>query len=462
MWWIKMTRTKNYSLTDEHRAHLKPWAERWIANAMSTKAMDDADRSAMRVAVRGLYEAAGLTPPPDHRIVFVPSPLVLRFAGGFAAWVWHTRKYGADATALATKRATDRAITDAAYDATDRATYQATAQATYQATDDATYQATDQSTAQATDDATDEAIAQAIAQATARATDRATADATDEAAADAAYRAIDDATDQATYQATAQVTADATSRATDQATYQATGATDDDCWYYGVGNMSRVARCFGDPVPMMHCAKLAYRMWSGGNQWSGWVAFLSFFRHVARLPIDYSKWQHYEAAAIHGGPRIMHAEFCIISDRPEVLTVDGENRPHNDSGPFCRWRDGFSLYALHGVRVPRWLVETRAEDIDPKRVLSIDNAEVRAAFIRKVGIERVLSHLPHAVLDTQGDYSLIEIFMSGYTPDRWRYLKMRNPSVGVWHLEGVAPDVATVAQAINFRAGREWKPIVLT
>ncbi len=49
-----------YSLTEEHRAQLKPWAYRWIANAMSTRPMDDADRAVMRIAVRGLYESARL------------------------------------------------------------------------------------------------------------------------------------------------------------------------------------------------------------------------------------------------------------------------------------------------------------------------------------------------------------------------------------------------------------------
>ena len=40
---------KLYQLTDKHRAELKPWAEKWIANAMSTKPMDDEDKMAMKI-----------------------------------------------------------------------------------------------------------------------------------------------------------------------------------------------------------------------------------------------------------------------------------------------------------------------------------------------------------------------------------------------------------------------------
>ena len=71
-----------YTLTDEHRAMLPAWRDKWIANAMSTEAMTERDREVCREAVLGLYAAAKL-PPPKH-IVFVPSPFVLAFAGGFA------------------------------------------------------------------------------------------------------------------------------------------------------------------------------------------------------------------------------------------------------------------------------------------------------------------------------------------------------------------------------------------
>src|SRR5690606_33863582 len=90
---------KKYELTPEHRARLPEWRDRWIRTIMSTDAMTEEDRERCRVAVRGLYEAPNL-PPPKH-IVFVPSPFVLAFAGGFSAAIWHLSRTGrvpADAT----------------------------------------------------------------------------------------------------------------------------------------------------------------------------------------------------------------------------------------------------------------------------------------------------------------------------------------------------------------------------
>lgn len=34
-----------YKLTEEHKKQLKPWADKWLANAMSTKPMDEEARN---------------------------------------------------------------------------------------------------------------------------------------------------------------------------------------------------------------------------------------------------------------------------------------------------------------------------------------------------------------------------------------------------------------------------------
>src|SRR3990167_1400314 len=175
---------KKYELTDEHRSHLNSWRDKWIANAFSTKPMDDEERQICIEAVKGMYRAAKLDPPPDQRIVFVPSPFVLRFAGGFAAAIWYLRNRAAtrNATRAATEDATGDATRAATEDATGDATWDAAGAATRAATkavtEDATWAATRNATRAATEAATEAVTGDAAGNATKAATWAATEDAT--------------------------------------------------------------------------------------------------------------------------------------------------------------------------------------------------------------------------------------------------------------------------------------------
>ena len=469
-----------YKLTPEHEKQLKPWADKWIANAMSTRSIGD-DREKIRDAVVELYKAADLEPPPLHRIVFVSSPIQAAFVAGFAAAIWHTRESSAHATYDATYAATHEATRAATYDATLDATYDATREATREATHDATYAATDVATDAATRAATDVATDAATLEATSDATYEATLEATLEATSDATYDATDDATraatraatrdatHDATYAATCEATSEATRAATRAATYAATyDATDDatseatrdatraatdvanENWYqFNVESMHKIDKLFKLNGFGLKCAKVAYRMRNGGNQWSGWTAFISFFRHIAKLNIDYSKWQHYETLAELSGPRYMHKKFCIVSDRPKTLLVNERNQPHCETGPFCEWIDGTKLFSLNGVRVPAWVVLTPKNKITKEQIIGEKNADIRREIIRKIGNERLAELLDYKVIDKFEDYELIT-FNIGDGRER-PFLKMINPSIKTTHVEGVHPECNTVKDAIKFR-----------
>ena len=108
---------------------------------------------------------------------------------------------------------------------------------------------------------------------------------------------------------------------------------------------------------------------------------------------------------------------------------------------------------------------TPAEKLNPVEILKEENVDIRRELIRKMGIEMMLAHLPHKSLDKQGDYELLKIDFPGLAQDTW-FLKMRNPSIDVFHLEGVERTCNTVEQAINWRAGdlglNKWEPAQLT
>lgn len=139
------------------------------------------------------------------------------------------------------------------------------------------------------------------------------------------------------------------------------------------------------------CCRNWWRTYSGGNMWGGWDSYLTALRDVLglRLPV-YEKYAAWEGCALNAGFRMVHENFCIVSDRPDVLRIDGQNRPHNLDGPSHRWRDGWALYFVNGVRIAydkRYIVE------DPSRITwqEIDreqNSEIRRAMIERYGADR--------------------------------------------------------------------------
>ena len=194
--------------------------------------------------------------------------------------------------------------------------------------------------------------------------------------------------------------------------------------------------------------------------WCGWADYMQNILFVRKIEqcsslIEIAKsagcWWAFRNAAIICE---RHAEFHLV-----------EGKLHRDGGPAVAWSDGWGVYALNGVRVPGWLAEEKAEEIDPARFAKIDNVEIRREFVRKVGVERIVQEMGGQRLDAVGDYELIEVDLGGST-GRHPYLKMLNPSIGVWHLECVERTCRTVQQALNFRASRltdrDWKPEVLT
>ena len=338
-----------------------------------------------------------------------------------------------DATRDAIDRAASSAVDSATHDAVEAATITATYAATRIATSSATASAARDATYDSTRAAAEAAARLAATRARTRAIVAATVDETEttiyhaaivsfdnevatetcDTVSDVAYAQVEAAADLATSAFTLGALDALASAAAFDAEFDPPIVTADvdvtNPWYTPVADsMCVLASKLGgsDAEIYLGAASSCFNFRNGGNQWSGYVAHLSFFRHVVGLGeshgVDYSKWHHYEQAAIHAGPRYMHREFCIVSDRPEVLTVDEQNRPHNDSGPFCRWRDGISLYSIHGVRVPQYVVE-RPDAITIDLIHAEGNEEVRRVMIERYGLARYVRDAQFVVLDEDRD-----------------------------------------------------------
>jgi hypothetical protein len=154
------------------------------------------------------------------------------------------------------------------------------------------------------------------------------------------------------------------------------------------------------------------------------------------------------------------SEAAIVSEKPVALHLNASGQLHNEVGPAVLYCDGWAIWALNGVRVPQYVVETPSYRLNPQMVLREANAEVRREIVRKVGIERLCEALDATILDAWGDYELLNLDLRDGR--RRPYLKMKNPSIGVFHIEGVAPSCRTVQEALVWRNSTDERPAVLT
>jgi hypothetical protein len=150
-------------------------------------------------------------------------------------------------------------------------------------------------------------------------------------------------------------------------------------------------------------------------------------------------------------------KYCVVSQKPNFISMKDGNL-HNENGPALTYagEPNVEVYSLNGVTVSKEIVMTPWNELDVNLVKTESNAEVRRELIRKIGIERVCEKLNAEVIDKVGDYELLVL---DFNEVRRPYLKMKNPSIGVYHIEGVSPECKTVYEALNFRKPDELKKI---
>jgi hypothetical protein len=210
-------------------------------------------------------------------------------------------------------------------------------------------------------------------------------------------------------------------------------------------------------------------MYDGGNQWSGWAAYLSAGRHIYNLPIDYSKWAHYETLTEFSGPRLMHSRFAIVSDFPTKIGRDQQNRAHCENGPQLEWSDGWKTYYWHGVKVPARLIEA-PESYSTEEIRELRNGEIARALAEKLGWERFLEKLGATVIDSvaitaSGEdgqicdlrYELLDV-SHRFADGQPRWIRLQSPPLNdekqPWYIEAVDPELKSADAARTWRTRR--------
>lgn len=137
-----------------------------------------------------------------------------------------------------------------------------------------------------------------------------------------------------------------------------------------------------------------------------------------------------------------------------LVLFDQRGNLHNDKGPaFVSGEVKF--YYLHGIELDEYWVMTPAEELDTRLILEEPNVDRRRELIRKKGIEQMLDGLFHRAIDRKGDYTLYQVMLGDNARTACNFLKMLNPSIGVWHMEGVPNNIRTVDAALSWR-NKNW------
>ena len=199
-------------------------------------------------------------------------------------------------------------------------------------------------------------------------------------------------------------------------------------------------------------------LWGALNAY--WIAYY-IFPHIVLRPMHTDD----QMAVLNEWATIAKNSFwlypfdgiCFVCDRPNEYHFDEQWRLHNPSGPVVRFSDGYSLYAVHGVMLPDWVIE-HPEQITVDKIRDEQNAEVRRVMIDQYGQARYLSDsgAEHVHSDGYGDLYranipddeplvMVKVVNSTPEPDgTYRDYFIRVP-----------PDVETAEQAVAWIGGFE-------
>ena len=135
-----------------------------------------------------------------------------------------------------------------------------------------------------------------------------------------------------------------------------------------------------------------------GQHDASWLSFYDFFGEV--LGIDVSKMKGLMEIGQSCGWWWPFDDVCVLADRAEELKLDDRGRLHNITGPAMKFRDGFAIYAIHGVRLVdgSWIEDRAKLTVD-----AIDresNAEIRRVMIETFGAARFIQEGNSTLVDT--------------------------------------------------------------
>lgn len=200
-------------------------------------------------------------------------------------------------------------------------------------------------------------------------------------------------------------------------------------------------------------------------------SFYEYFQQVVGIDYgDVSKNFEIWKATSELGMIFPFDNVCVVTQKPITIKLNANRVAHCDGGPAIEYAGrgngitNIKIFMLNGVRVPEWLAVTPSGNLTLEDYNKLTNADQKAEFVAKFGVERMLS-LGKKIDSyenydeewwTRSEYELWDMhtLFTGitYAP----HLKMLNQTTGIWHVEAVSPDCKNLKDAIVERMGGDF------
>ena len=180
-----------------------------------------------------------------------------------------------------------------------------------------------------------------------------------------------------------------------------------------------------------------------GQHDASWLAFYRFFRDECGMTGETEKLRGLWDLCQSCGWILPFENVCFASERHDVCKLDGRGVIHCEDGPAIHYRDGFSVHAWHGTRVPAHWIEDRA-NLKASEVMAERNVEVRRAGIEILGWKEIIDQLGGKVIEADADPEIgtvIELSLPDL-PRPARFLRVRCATGRDFAL-GLPPDLPT-------------------
>ena len=161
------------------------------------------------------------------------------------------------------------------------------------------------------------------------------------------------------------------------------------------------------------------------------------------------EWLIFQSLVQNCGWIFPFENVCIVSEHPQTLIFDDDNRFHAEGKPAMQFADGYSVYAYHGTTLPEKYGKHHPNQWEPSWLLQEKNTELRKILIQEIGYYKIIEELQAIEINSYQEYILLKI-NSDIDIEPIYLLKMTCPSTGDIHVLRVPPQMKSAHEAITW------------